>query len=515
MTIIRKPEVTLNIVPAQTEVGLAEIKMLFVGQMTSSGSATSGELVQNILNDNSENTYFGANSMLARMIRAARRINKVTRIDAIGLDDNGSGVDATGSVVFTGTASAAGTLYITVGSHQYNRYEITVASGDTAEDIGDKLVTAITNDVNAFVGATNDTGDVTLTAINAGTEGNFIGLKVDGSVTGISTALTAFSSGATNPVLTSLFDVINDERYQIIVWPGSYDISVVGNFLLDRFNVTNNILDGRAFLTKQDTHSNLLTYLNGLNNQCLCVMTNKLENRDAFKGGSILEHPAIISSYTAAVSALRLTENSNLTQYLTTTAALDQFGGPALASLPYFNTPIRFLPIIPTGYGFTPVELDQIKTAGGSSIGNNPSRNSIILGELTTTYKTDAAGNEDESFKFLNYVETISAVREYFYNNLRNRFSQSRLTEGDVLPRRSMANEKIIRAYIVRLYQDLASDQYALLQAGEAALKYFKSQLVVTIDLLTGTANVSMDAPIVTQLRRIFGPIQLAFSVNN
>ena len=34
-------------------------------------------------------------------------------------------------------------------------------------------------------------------------------------------------------------------------------------------------------------------------------------------------------------------------------------------------------------------------------MGNNLARNSIITGEVVTTYKTDAASNPDLSFKFL------------------------------------------------------------------------------------------------------------------
>ena len=51
---ISLPEVTLNILSATTSVENQAQKVLFVGQKTASGSATSGLLYQNILNVNNK-----------------------------------------------------------------------------------------------------------------------------------------------------------------------------------------------------------------------------------------------------------------------------------------------------------------------------------------------------------------------------------------------------------------------------------------------------------------------------
>jgi phage tail sheath gpL-like len=53
------PKLNFNILPADVEVGLAEQRILFIGQMTSEGTATAEKLVQNIANDNSWDTLFG------------------------------------------------------------------------------------------------------------------------------------------------------------------------------------------------------------------------------------------------------------------------------------------------------------------------------------------------------------------------------------------------------------------------------------------------------------------------
>jgi len=158
MTQISQPDVTVNIVGANEAVANSDHQVLFVGQQTS-GSATSGDLQQNIQDDNSWDTLFGANSQLAGMIRDFRAINKATQIDAIGLDDNGSGVAATGNVTFTGTATEDGELEIIVGSERNFSFTIAVSDTDTATDVGAALETALNANANLPVTAANTTAD--------------------------------------------------------------------------------------------------------------------------------------------------------------------------------------------------------------------------------------------------------------------------------------------------------------------------------------------------------------------
>ena len=74
--IIQSPKQTINIVSAQGEISTAAQKVLFVGQKTAAGSATSGVLVQNVLNDIAAiNALFGESSILAAMLRAYKEEN--------------------------------------------------------------------------------------------------------------------------------------------------------------------------------------------------------------------------------------------------------------------------------------------------------------------------------------------------------------------------------------------------------------------------------------------------------
>lgn len=516
MTTILQPKTSVSIVNASQTVQNTAHRILFVGQKTSGGSATALALVENILNDNSEDTYFGQNSMLAGMIRAAKKENQVTRMDAIALDDNGSGVAATGTTVITGTATASGTLEVIIGSETNHKYSIAVTSGDTATVIGDAIAAAVNGDGDCPTTAANVTGTVTMTADNKGTLGNDIGISVSGSVAGITHSVTAMSSGATDPVLTTVFDAIGENRYQTIVWPYAADTSVLRTLLDARFNVDNKVQDGIGITCAHDSLSNHTTLLDALNSQSLTYFCDKTESDTSYKGPAQMELSPVKSAMFGAIRGLRLTDGASISQYvISTNGPLDAFGGSALASKPYFNTSMPNLPLIATGHGWTDTEIETLFASGGSVLGMNSGGTGALVGEVVTTYKTDSASNADISFKFMNYVDTASQAREYFFNNLKSRFAQSRLTAGDTKKGRDMANDLTIRNYVEKLYQDLSGVDYVLLQDGEDAINFFKDNLSVVLDLANGKATITMTVPLVTQLREIVATMKIAFSTES
>ena len=509
---LSNPEITFNILSANEAVKNGPQQVLFVGQMLT-GSATAGELQTNIGNQNEWDTLFGKNSMLAGMIRAFRKINKVTRIDAIPLAD-ASGDPAVSTIVFSGTATADGTLYVTVGSYKNHRYQLDVTTGDTAADVAAALAAAIQADTYCPFSGASSTVTTTITAEHDGTEYNGETVRVQGTVAGITFTVNAFASGATNPTLTNIFDVVADTRYQTVVWPKSYAVAnVTTSFLEDRFNANNIILDGIALQTMVDSYADHITALNALNQKSLVPVVVPEVTDTYWKGNAIQEFGYVLASQAAALRSLRLTEGANITNIVTVAASpLDVEGGPALGALPYFNTPVANLQPIEAGKNWSAIQAEGIITAGGSVIGNNRTNTNVVLGEMVTTYKTDAAGNSDPTFKFLNNVDVATIVREYFFNNLKDEFAQARLTEGDLIPGRSIHNDRSISAFMDQLYSDLASTDYVLVQKGEAARKFFKENKTVTLDLATGKVTINMQVPIVTQLREIVVNMQIAFT---
>ncbi len=530
-SIVAQPKVTFNIVSANTTVANEEQKILVVAEKTT-GSAAFDVLMESV--DGSEAALavsVGVDSMAAAIIRAIRALNPVTRID-LYLMDNTGGTAAEGLITFSGTPSAAGSIFVTIGSEIDYTFELPVVTTDTPTLIGDALVTAITASDNVPVSAVNAVGAVTITAIGEGLSGDQIGLQVDAIDVGgivITPALTPMTGGADSLTFTTFETTIaaSNVRYQTVVWPYSNslaNLNIITGVLDPRFNVDNDVLDGVGIATRSEalvtTFTTAATGLSaGQNSQSAVLFADKIEQELSTTAELVFSKPAqfeldwVKSAQFGAIRALRLTTGQNISQFVIgANGPLDTIGGPHLASKPYFNTPMPDLPSIGIADGWSNTDIENLLSSGASIMGVNSSGTSALVGEVVTTYKTDAASNPDESYKFLNFVDTISGSREYFFNNNKSRFAQSRLTTGDVIGGYAMANAQVIEAYQGQLYQNLSGVGFVLLQAGEEALVFFKNSIVVSIDLTTGTATLQMTVPLVTQLREIQATMQIAFS---
>jgi phage tail sheath gpL-like len=512
-TTILQPKVNVQIVNANVAVENTAQKILFIGQKTSAGSAVAGALNESIANDGSEDSLFGRDSMLATLIRANKVRNQQVQVDAIALDDNGSTFATKIITLTSGPTTEAGSLTVIVGSERNHKFDIAISLGDTITEIALAIETAVNLDLDLPFTALAAAGVVTFTAINSGTYGNSLPLEIRGTVAGVSSAVTVGITGATDPVLTTVFDVIGEKRYQAVVWPYPNDTTELLALLDPRFNADGKVQDGVGFTAIADTVSNLKALTDALNSQSLVIFGDNLETETNYIGPAIVEIPMVVAAYWAGFRGLRLdTDGFAIADFtITNNGALDSFGGPALASKPYFNVPFANLVPMQTGRGFDDSEIEDLKDSGVSVIGNNKVDNTVISGEIVTTYKTDFAGNPDITFTFLNYVDTASQAREYFFNNLQSRFAQSRLTDGDVIKGRDQANELVIRSFCKRLYQDLSGVDFVLLESGEVALTFFDTNLIISIDKALGKVTIQMTVPIVTQLREIAATMKIAF----
>jgi len=508
---ISQPDVTVNILPAQEEISNEDQRVLLVG-VFGTFAGTAGALIENFPNTGTEDATFGENSELALMIKAYKSINQNTRLDLIPLAA-GAGANAAGTITVTGSATAAGTITIKLGNF-IDDIKVSVASGASAATVAGAIDTAL--DAIANYSSAEAAAVVTLTYDTPGVEFNELPLVVSSDVTGLTLVTTAFTGGTLTPTLSTVFDVITDQRYQTVLWPFSSDLDTLTTFLDARFNVSNDVLDGVGIVGKVDTFSNLETAANAENSESLVLLGDKkvADPATLITGGALQEAPYVVASLFGAIRSKRLTPNTNIADLVITPfGGRDQFGGAALSTLPYFNTPLVALDVIPVGFTFTRTEIENLQTAGASVISNNTARNTVILGEIVTTKKTDAAANPEKTFKFLNAVDAASVAREFFFNNLRARFRQSRLVEGAIQPGRSMANQIIIETELDKLYTELSETDFVVTEAGEDALQFFKANRVVTIDKINGSVAIDMQVPIVTQLRTILANMQIAFSI--
>lgn len=504
------PKISVNIVGGKTPIALDERSILIVGQKTSSGTATSGELKSSLLTATDFNNYFGKNSQLAiagrSLIEELSISQKRPKINAIGLSDSASGAFATGSVVFSGTATEAGTIKVYIDSLNNGKYEIAVANGDTANAIGVKLQALITANLFSPVSATNNSGTVALEAINKGVIGNNIGIKYDGVIAGITTTITAMTNGSGTPSLTGLFDVIASQRFTSIIYPAQFDISVLTNLLENRVNVDNEVIDGVGFITAIDTYANHNSAVDALNKKTLVYFAINKINNTKHKGGSIFENPLAITSKLVALRELRLTTDANISRIMSNGEAL---GGYYNAAIPYANTISPNLPAIEIGNDFLKEERDELKNSGATCPTN--AGFNIDINKVFTTYKFNSQGEVDKSFQSLNRFDTLSIVREYFFKSLKRDFAQHSLTTGNIVAGRKMVNADSFVATLGDYYIQLSglnniNNNYALLVASNDALEAFKDYIKnnIVVNMLQGKITTEINPTLVSQLEEIF-----------
>lgn len=516
MASISVPSVTFNIVAAPSLIENAPQRVLMIAQKNG-GTAIPDALTKNIGVSGEEVGLFGAQSMLTAGIAAFRTVDTSTAIDVIALDDV-AGTEAEATITFTGPATESGTLTVTIQSSFLFVFDIEVEEGDTETDVAAAVVAAINANSSILCTAVSAIGNVTLTFVHVGTVGNKVTFSITNLVDGITVDSTVFSGGSGDPDLSNIFDLIKDVRYQTVVYPGTYDLDTIKDEMNTRFNVNNLILDGVAILTDTTTFA---TFTDGTtyaaNSESIEIFANRIiANQNAYQGGAIFEYNFTWSAIFAAVRSLRLTEGQDITDYLTGSSVTNSTGGPDRAGFPYHNTPFTTVGIVADNVDqWSNDQQPLINAAGLSFIGNNTANNLIIAGDIVTTYLKTALGAPDKTFQFLNAVDTASTIREFFFNNNKERFAQSVLTVGAVVPNVSQENTASIASFQTQLYLALSGSDFGLTVAGSAALTFFKKNLKVVItDAQAGLVTITAIIPIVSQLRQINGTLEITFDLS-
>jgi len=513
--------VTVNKLPATLPAGIEGQKILVVGQKLATGNAVAGVLVEGI-EESDIQTKFGQGSMLQGQLDTIFKIftdsgsNVVPRIDVIPLDD-GAGASATSDIVISASsgteATVSGTAVFTIAGIEY---KLSITIGETIADIGARLETLLT-DLDAPFSVSELTNTVSMTARNKGTVGNSFpvileGIEYDGSawtIGNVAFVINVFTSGATDPTLTDVLDVVEDVRYQTCLAPLQYGTDfLVEDFLDTRWNTTNKILDGVAIYADTDTKANLITEGEAINSQNLVIVGNEVQADDNFVGDLTKIPSYLVACQIGAYRSLRLTEGANIINFTpaSTYGALDGEGGAHIASLPYFETKIKDIDPLPIGNkGFKGTAVTELNTAGISIIGNDDIGTDVVFGTMVTPYKTD------DTFKKLNIVDTMSVSAEIFYRHLKLRYQQSRLTDGETSEGYSIANAQQIKGEMAIVYKQLAEIQ--LVPKGQAFETYFYNNIAMIVDLVAGKVTQTDDLPIVLQLRELLTNLKTKFGI--
>jgi phage tail sheath gpL-like len=375
--------------------GIMPWTVLLIGSMLSGGSAEANVPVQ-IFSDDEADNLFGEGSQTALMVRAFRKNNPLMPLWAVGVADGTT--KATLSVTFTGTATAAGVVSLYVAGQNVN---IAVASGDTASDVADAVVAAIT--ANMPVTASASSGVVTFTAKNGGTAGNYIDVRVNyvaGEVlpAGISVSGTGLlTGGAGDPSISDVIANIGAQWFNIIVtaFSASGTLTALKEELEARWSATNQKTGVAIF---GDNSDNARTVAGGLNSQVLVELPLPKSPTPSFEIAAA--GAAVIAQSAEADPAMPL---GNL--------SVKGILAPAMKDRKNLN------------------EENAMLLAGGSLI-NAAADGTVYLRRTVTTYKTNAAGAEDDSYQQLETIFTLSFIRWDWNNYMASKYPRAKLA-GD------------------------------------------------------------------------------------
>lgn len=463
---------------------------LLIGQKLAAGTATADVPILITSVDQAKN-LFGVGSMLARMVEMYKLNDDFTELWCLPLADNGAGVAATGTLTLTGPATANGTLNIYIAGQ---RVQVAVTSGDSATVIGDAIDTAVAALTSLPVTSANVTGVVTFTAKHKGEAGNDIDIRVNylgelgGETTpaGVTTAVVAMASGATNPVLTTGIANMGDQEFDAIVLPYTDTTSldaikvemddITGRWAWDRQ------VFGHVWGAKRGTVGALGTFGNARNDPHVTIVGYADSPSPSYEWAVCFAAPGVKALYA---------------------------GGGAQAR-PLQTLVMKGLLPPPVSSVFTKKE-QQILLYDGIATWYIQA-GEIRISVATTTYQKNSFGEPDPSYLHVTTMYTLMEVIRRLRQGVTQKYSRHKLANDGTRfgEGQAIVTPNILRAEGVAIYSQM--EELGLVENIEA----FKSAFVVERDPNDpNRVNMVYPPDLVNQLRVLGIKVQFRLQYND
>ncbi|MGN6589296.1 MAG: phage tail sheath subtilisin-like domain-containing protein [Sphingomicrobium sp.] len=280
---LRLPGAFFELDNSRANTAQANQRALVIGQITAAGIATPNvPVISGGIGDAA--TQGGPNSMLANMVSAYRLNDSFGEVWYLPLADAGGATAAAGSIAFTSSPTANGTISLYIAG---NVVTVPVTAAQTTSSIATAVVAAINAIANMPVTAAVDgttPSKVDLTAVNKGLCGNEISILLNyfgtanGEVTpaGLAYTITAMTGGATNPTLTTALGNLGNMTFDFIACPytDATSMNAVQQLLNDQTGRWSWLqqLYGHAFYGYAGTFASQTTFGLTRNNQHETVM---------------------------------------------------------------------------------------------------------------------------------------------------------------------------------------------------------------------------------------------------
>ncbi|MFX1674052.1 phage tail sheath subtilisin-like domain-containing protein [Paraburkholderia sp. A2WS-5] len=429
---LRLPGAFFELDNSQANTAQANQRALIIGQITAAGIATPNvPVISGGVGDAA--TQGGAKSMLANMVSVYRLNDSFGEVWYLPLADDAAAVAASGSIAFTASPTAAGTISLYIAGI---RVTVPVTAAQVTTSIATAVAAAINAIANMPVTATAATSTVTLTAVNKGLCGNEIDIRLNyygtanGEVTptGLAYTITAMTGGATNPTLTTALGNLGNMTFDFIACPytDATSLGAVQQLLNDqtgRWSWTQQLY-GHAFYANAGTFSAQTTLGLTRNNQ----------------------HETIIGFYGSP------TPSWLWAAALCAQAAVSVRADPGV--------PLQYLPLQgvlapPVANQFLPSQRETLLYDGISTF-TVQQDGTVQTENVITTYQTNAQGVVDDSylevetmFQLMLEIRTLQAM-------LTSKYARCKLADNGSKPPAgsNLVTPNVIKMDIIALYQE-------------------------------------------------------------
>lgn len=384
ITISNLPFVQAEISKKISVTGLATqpFTSLIIGQKVASAGTVASNAVYSIFSRNEAVLKFGENSMLSRAVDGYFDNNVGVELKVLPLDDLAGGTQATGSLTVSGTATGAGTFSFYIDGRVYR---VAVSVGDSATDITTAISLIINADSSSLVTSSFVLGVLTITSVHKGTFGNSLKMMMNYNSdeitpSGFSTVIVPLSGGAGDPDLTTfVIPHLEETQYNLIAcaYNDNANLILLRQALADNFLATQ-MQDSFLMTSVSDTVSNLVIKAEAINSGFITL----LDDYSAFMNG--LEFASRNLGYIADIAQ----------------------NNPGLG---YLNSEVKGV------LALTQRIRDERNVLAGKGISTFKVNGTRVINEKTvTSYIKDAQGIEDDSFKELRVLLTLSYIRYSF-----------------------------------------------------------------------------------------------------
>lgn len=449
---LREPFVTAEFDASNAQQGPALIayRGLIIGQKLAAGTATADTVVKCTSVDQAI-TLAGRGSILHRQAIGWFASNKSTELWIGVLADNGAGVAATGTIVVSGPATAAGTIVLYLGGE---RITVGVASGDASTAIATAIGAAVNAALDLPVTAGVASSTVTLTYRHKGLAGNSYDVRHsfnDGEAlpAGVGLTITAMGgvvAGTTNPTLTTLIAALADLWFQIWTHPytDSTSLTAIETELASRWGPLR-MIDGIAITSASGSHATLTTLGAGRNSKHSVIV--------AQPGPAPLTPPMEFAAEVAGLVALH--GAADPARPFTTLAMSRAIG---VAENDQFSFEERNLQL------FDGIATTKRVTGG-----------TVQLSRIITTYQTSPSGADDTAYLDAQTPLTLLYLRFDWRTRMQNRYSLHKLANDGTRfgSGQAVMTPKIGRAEAIAWFAE--KEQQGLVEGAEQ----FERDLVV------------------------------------